>query len=111
MLQDALIESSVEALVLYDGMATKKYTPLEDKPLVKDEDGPLYRGQFSYISVEVMLLYLVYSARPDISYSINFCSQYMFSPNHFYELTLKQIGHYLKAAMKKGLVLNISLLM
>ena len=54
-----------------------------------------------------MMLYLLGHMSPDSVYSVNWCAQYMFSPNHLCELELNHIRRYLEGTTKKGLVLNI----
>ena len=56
-----MIKRIIEALGLDDG-AKGKFIPSESKPLVKDINGDLASGAFSYSSVVGMLLYL-----PDIT--------------------------------------------
>ena len=111
MRQDGLIERIVEALVLYDGTATKNNTPSEGNPLVKDKDGPSTHGNFRHSSVAGIMLYLAVHKRTNIDHSFNCCARYMFALNNFHELVLKRIAHSLKATTKKGLVLNPYLLM
>ena len=108
MRQEGLIDRVIGALGLDDGMAKCKWTPSEGTPLVKDEDGEPATGQFSYSSVVGMLLYLSGHSRPDITYAVNCCARYMFNPRHSHEMALKQIGWYLKATRKQGLILNPS---
>ena len=110
MRQDGLIEQIFEALGLDCGIVTKNHTPSEGKPFVRYKSGPPYHVQFSYGSVVGIMMYLVGHILLNITYAVNFCAQYIFSPNHFHELALNQIGHYLKSIIKKGLVLNPSLL-
>jgi hypothetical protein len=81
MKQTDLIERVVEALGLDDGYAWGKHTQAETKSLVKNEDGVAAAEGFSYSSVVGMLLYLLGHTRPDITYAVNCCARYMFSPN------------------------------
>jgi hypothetical protein len=92
MKQTGLIKRVIEALGLDDGYAKGKHTPAKTKPLVKDADGELAHGGFSYSSVVGMLLYLSGHTHPDISYAVNCCDRYMFCPKHSHELALKRIG-------------------
>ncbi len=85
MKETGLIERVVEALGLDDGYAWGKHTPAETKPLVKDEDGVAAAKGFSYSSVVGMLLYLLRHTQPDITYAVNCCARYMFSPKDFHE--------------------------
>jgi hypothetical protein len=70
MKQTGLIKRIIKALGLDNG-AKRKFTPSESKPLVKDVNGDLASGAFSYSSVVGMLLYLSGHTRPDIS-----CARY-----------------------------------
>ena len=107
MKQTGLIKRVISALGLDDGYATGKHTPAEaNKPLVKDEDGVAANGGFSYASVVGMLLYLSGHTRPDITYAVNCCARYMFSPKHSHELALKRIGRYLKNTSDRGMVIK-----
>ena len=56
MKQTGLIDQIVGAIGLED--ATPKLTPSEGAPLVKNTEGENASGQFSYICVVNMLLYL-----------------------------------------------------
>ena len=58
MKQTGLIDRVIETLGLDVGTGNGKATPAERAPLVKDEDGPIASGDFSYSSVVGMLLYL-----------------------------------------------------
>ncbi len=53
-----------------------------------------------------MLLYLYGNIWQDIVYAMNCCIRYMFNPHCSHEIALKQIGPYLKATCKKGLIIN-----
>jgi hypothetical protein len=112
-----MIKRIIEALGLDDG-AKGKFIPSESKPLVKDINGDLANGAFSYSSVVGMLLYLSGHTRPDITFAVNCCTRYMFCPKHSHELALKymfcpkhshelalkQIGRYLKQTPDRGMV-------
>ena len=106
MEQSGLIDCVIETLGLNSCISTPKWTLAEGTPLVRDEDGELLHGNFSYSSVITMLLYLSRHTRPDISYTVNCCTRYMFNPCHSHEIALKRISRYLKATRDKGLVLN-----
>ena len=86
--------------------AKGKFTPLESKPLVKDINGDLASGAFSYSSVVGMLLYLSGHTRPNITFAVNCCAHYMFCPKHSHELALKRIGCYLKQTPDRGMVMD-----
>ena len=108
MKQTRLIKRIIEALGLDDG-AKGKFTPSESKPLVKDINGDLASGAFSYSSVVGMLLYsLSGHTRPDITFAVNCCARYMFCPKHSHELALKRIGRYLKQTPDRGMVMDPS---
>ncbi len=96
MKQTGLIKRVIEALGLDDEYAKGKHTPPKTKALVKDADGEVAHGGFSYSSVVGMLLYLSGHTHPDIAYAVNCCAKYMFGPKHSHELALKRIGRYLK---------------
>jgi hypothetical protein len=108
MKQEGLIERVIEALGLDAGTTNGKWTPAEQRPLVKDANGEEAVGNFSYSSVVGMLLYLSGHSRPDIAFAVNCCARYMFCPKKSHELALKRIGRYLKATRDKGLILNPS---
>jgi hypothetical protein len=95
MKQTGLIKRIIEALGL-DDRFKGNFTPSESKPLVKDGNGDLASGAFSYSSVVGMLLYLSRHTCPDITFAVNCCACYMFCPKHLHELALKGIGRYLK---------------
>jgi hypothetical protein len=106
MKQTGLIKQVIKALGLDDGYAKGKHTPAKTKALVKDADGEVAHGRFSYSSVVGMLLYLSVHTHPNIAYAVNCCARYMFCPKRSHELALKRIGRYLKATRDRGLVLN-----
>jgi len=83
-----MIKRIIEALGLDDG-AKGKFIPSESKPLVKDINGDLASGAFSYSSLVGMLLYLSGHTCPDITFALNCCARYMFCPKHSHELALK----------------------
>ncbi len=108
MKQTGLIKRVIEALGLNDGLVKGKFTPSESKPLVKNLDGEAASGAFSYSSVVGRLLYLSGHIRPDITFAVNCCARYMFSPKHLHGLALKRICRYLKQASDRGMVMNPS---
>ncbi len=69
---------------------------IDSKDPIKDVNGDLASGAFSYSSVVGMLLYLSGHTLPNITFAVNCCSRYMFCPKHSHELALKQIVCYLK---------------
>ncbi len=89
MKQTGLIKRIIEARGL-DDRAKGKFTPSESKPLVKDVNGDVASGAFSYSSVVGMLLYLSGNTCLDITFAVNCCAHYMFCPKHLHELALKQ---------------------
>ncbi len=91
-----------------DGYAKGKHIPAKTKALVKDADGEVAHGRFSYSSVIGMLLYLSGHTCPNIVYAVNCCARYMFCPKHSHELALKRIGRYLKQTSDHGMVMNPS---
>ena len=72
MKKNGLIQRVIEAVGLDDGMLKDKFTPLYQRPLVKDADGKLPSGMFSYSSVVGMLLYLSYHTHQFIACTVNF---------------------------------------
>jgi hypothetical protein len=107
MKQTGLIKRIIKALGLDNG-AKGKFTLSESKPLVKDVNGDLASGAFSYSSVVGMLLYLSGHTRPDITFAVNCCACHMFFPKHSHELALKRIGCYLKQTPNQGMFMNPS---
>ena len=75
---------------------------------VKDADGEVTHGDFSYSSVVGMMLDLSGYSRLDIAYAVKCAACYMFCPRYYHELSLKRIGRYLKAMHLRGLILNPS---
>jgi hypothetical protein len=106
--QEGLILCIVEAMGLDFGTATPKWTPAEAAPLVKYAEGAPATGSFSYSSVVGMLLYLSGHTCPDIAYAVNYAAQHIFCPKKSHEKALKQIGRYLKATRKHGLIIKPS---
>jgi len=102
-----MIKHIIEALELDNG-AKGKFIPSDSKPLVKDINGDLASGAFSYSSVVGMLLYLSRHTRPDITFAVNCCARYIFCPKHLHELALKRKGRCLKQTPDKGMVMNPS---
>jgi hypothetical protein len=83
MKQEGLTLCIIEAMGLDVGTVTPKCTPAEAASLVKDAEGALATGAFSYSSVVGMLLCLSGHSCPDIAYAVNCAAQYMFVPrNH-----------------------------
>jgi hypothetical protein len=81
---------------------------IDSKDPIKDVNGDLASGAFSYSSVVGMLLYLSGHTLPNITFAVNCCSRYMFCPKHSHELALKQIVCYLKQTPDWGMVMNPS---
>ncbi len=108
MKQEGLTLCIIEAIGLDVGTVTPKWTPAEAALLVKDAEGALATGAFSYSSVVAMLLYLSGHTPPDIAYTVNCAAWYMFCPKKSHEKALKQIGRYLKATCNRGLIINPS---
>ncbi len=69
MTQEGLIKRIIEALGLDMDQTNAKGTPVERKPLVKNETGKPQQDTFNYASVVGMLLYLSGYTRPDLAYS------------------------------------------
>jgi hypothetical protein len=97
----------IGAMGLDVGIVTPKWMPAEAAPLVKDAEGALGTGAFSYSSVVGMLLYLSGHTCPDIAYAVNCAAQYMFCSKKSHEEALKQIDRYLKATRNHGSIQTI----
>ena len=106
MKQMGLINRVIEAMGLES--ANAKWTPAEAIPLAKDADGEEATGMFNYASVVGMLLYLSGHTRPDVAYAVNCAARYMFCPKRLHEVSVTQIGRYLKATRTRGLIVNPS---
>ena len=106
MKQTGLIQRVIEAVGLKDGMLKVKFTPSEQRPLVKDADDKPPSGMFIYGSIFGMILYLSVHNRPDIYFAVNFCARYMFIPQRYRELELKRLAQYLENTQDHGLVLD-----
>ena len=89
------------------GNTNRKLTPAQAKALVKDTDGKVAHGDFSYNSCVDMMLYFFHS-RQDIVCSVNFAACYMFCPRQSHELALKRIGSYLNVLHSKRFIFNPS---
>ena len=87
-------------------MVKGKFTPSEQRTLVKDADGEPPSGMFRYIVVVGMLLYLSGNTRLDIAFTFNFSAQYMFSTKISHELVLNILAQYLNHTQECGLVLD-----
>ena len=106
MKQTGLIKRIIDALGLDDGNVARKLTPSSGEPLIRDETGDPFEGDFNYASVVGMLLYLSGHSRPDITYAVNCCARYMFNPRKRHEIAIKRIGRYLKGTANRGLIIN-----
>ena len=80
MKQTGLIGRILDALGLDSKLSTNKWTPAEAKPLICDVNGEPFQGSYSYASVVGMMLYFAGHTRPDIAYTVNCCTPYMFLP-------------------------------
>ena len=98
----------IEALGIDVGTMNGKATPAKTKPLIKDEDGEVAHGDFSYISAVGMVFHVSGHLRSDIAHAINCAVCYMCCPSHSHELALRRIGRYLKATHSRGPILNPS---
>ncbi len=108
MKQEGLTLCIIEAMGLDIGTLTPKWMPAEAALLVTDAEEAPATGALSYSSVVGMLLYLSGHTHPDIAYAVNCAAWYMFCPKKSHEEALKQIGRYLKATRKLGLIINPS---
>ena len=89
MKQEGLVDLVIEAIGLDVGTVNGKSTPDEAKPLIKDTDGEVAHGYFSYSSVVGIMLYHSGHSRLDIAYAVNCAACYMFCQRHSHELALK----------------------
>ena len=69
MKQERLVDHVTEVLGLDVGTMNEKAPPAEVKLLVKDANGEVAHGDFSYSSVVGMMLYLFVHTRPNITYA------------------------------------------
>ena len=92
MRKTVLIHRVIEDVALDDGMVKGKFTPSEQKPLVKDANGKPLIGMFSYSIVVGIIIYLSAHNGLDIAFAVNFCAQYVFSPKRSHELALKRLA-------------------
>ena len=106
MQQIGLIERVLKATGLQDCNPDK--TPTSQKPLGTDKNGPEFVEQWSYSSVEGMLLYLVANSRPKISYMVHQCARFTHNPKVSHRAAVKRICHYLQETKMKGLILKPS---
>ena len=87
-------------------MTTHDWTPADEKPLPKYEDGEEPLGTFSYSSVVGMILCVLGHSRPGIEYTVNCCAWYMFNPRVSHKKTLKWSGRYRKATRDRELTVK-----
>ena len=92
MKKTGLSQRVIEALGLDNGMVKDKYTPLYQRPLVKDTDGKLPSGMFSYSSAIGMLIYLSGHTLPDKFFTVNCCARYMFFTKISHKLALERLA-------------------
>ena len=104
MTQTGLIDRIITAMGLDD--TNGKDTPAICATLPKDKDGKECNADFNYASVLGMLLYLQGHTRPDISFAVNQCARYTFSPRRSHEEAMKHIGRYLKSTRDKGIIMT-----
>ena len=74
MKQTGLIRSVIESVGLDNGVVKGKCTPSEQRPLVKYSYGEPPSGIFRYSSVGGILIYLSCHTRPDIAFTVIFCT-------------------------------------
>ncbi|KAL7548588.1 hypothetical protein ACHAWF_011864 [Thalassiosira exigua] len=105
--QPGLIKRAIEGMGLSSRFSTSATTPAEQAALPRDVGGEPATGRFNYASVVGMLHYLNHT-RPDCAFAIHQCAWYTFEPKESHEDAVRRIGHCLKVAMDKGLVLDPS---
>ena len=91
MKENGLIQSVIEVVGLDNGMVKVKFTPLDHRPLFKDDDGESIGGMFSYSSAFGMLLHLSGHPQTDIAFTVSCCERYVFCPKKYHELVLKRL--------------------
>ncbi len=79
-MQKGQIKYVIETLGLDIETANGKFTNAKGKPLAKNVHGEPVSGDFNYISMVGMLLYLAGYTHPDITYAVNCPTRYMFCP-------------------------------
>ena len=92
----------LEALDPDTMLVTKKGTPIEAAPLIKNEDGKGPQGSFSHTRVVEMLLCVSSPSRPAITNAINCCARYMFNLSLSHDNALKLITRYPKKTREQG---------
>ena len=101
-----MIERIIETPGLDLGIVNGRSTPVKHSHLTKDLDGTEVQENFSSSSVVGMLLYLARHSWWNIAYTVNWCTRYMFYPQHSHEEVSTHIGWYLKATRNRGLILD-----
>ncbi len=81
---------------------------LWEKNLSVKDSGEAAVGAFGYSSSIRILLYLIGRSRPDTVYRVNCLTRYVFCPKLPHKKIVKQLGLYLKATQRKGLILDLS---
>ena len=89
-------------------MMKSKFTPSEQRPLVKDANGEPPSRMFIYSSVVDMLLYISGHICLDTSFAVSYCAKYNFSRKRSHELALNMLARYLKNTQNRGLVLDLN---
>ena len=81
-----------------------------ESPPVTDVDGSEAKRDCtnSYDSVIGMILYLASNTRPDISFVVHQCSQFMHNTKASHDTSVKRICRYLQGTKDNGLVFNPS---
>ena len=104
LLQTGLIDRILKVTGLDE--SADKYTPAENKPLLKDENGSPCVEPWSYPSVVGMLMYLATNSRPDVAFAVNQCARFTHCPKKSHEMAIKRIIRYLKATKDKGMIIS-----
>ena len=91
LLQTGLIYRILAALNLDDDDVIIRTEPASSTPLTKDENGPPRKEHWSYASIIGMLLYLASNSRPDITYTVNSCTQFTHCSRECHEKAVKPL--------------------
>lgn len=82
-------------------------TPMDPNNKIRREDGEFLENASQYRTLIGKLLYLTVS-RPDISYSVNFLSQFMDKPTDVHLKAVHRVLHYIKGTVGQGIMFSSS---
>ena len=104
MTQTGLIDRILAAVDMED--CNLKYTAAEKDSLCKDETGVPCCENWDYRSIVGMLLYLVGSTRPNITYAVHQCARFSHNPKHSHEVGVKHIVRYRKGTRDMEIIIK-----